>query len=185
MKIREIMTRQVVSAEPDTTLEEIATIMRDENVGAVPIMEGRELLGIITDRDIVVRCIAEGKHASECRAEDILSEELEIVDPNIEVEKAAEMMSGSQVRRLPVVENGELVGMVSLGDIAVKRNDDRLSGDALEGISRGVKRASGSVKTKSSANSRANDSKKQESSRQSRVVPIRPEAKGKGRTKAS
>jgi len=139
MKIRDIMTADVATATPDTTLEEIATIMKRDDVGSVPIVEDKELYGIITDRDIVLRCIAEGQHPGEVRAEDILTEDLHTVEPDDDVEEAAELMSRHQVRRLPVVEDGRLVGMIAIGDIAVKEGDDRRSGDTLQDISRGVK----------------------------------------------
>ena len=175
MKVMEIMTTDISTVEPDTTLEEIATLMRNEDVGAVPVIEGDKLLGVITDRDIVVRCIAEGKHPSEVCAEDILTDDLEIIAPHADVDEAAELMSRRQIRRLPVVESGRLLGIVSLGDIAVKQLDDKVSGDALEGVSQGVKRSNDSNKTGQSHRQSAG-----------RVVPIRAAAKaGKKRPKAS
>jgi CBS domain-containing protein len=139
MKVMEIMTASVSPAGPDTTLEQIATLMRNEDVGSVPIVEDDELIGIVTDRDIVVRCIAEGGDPSEVCAEDILTDDLEVVSPDSDVDEAAELMSRRQVRRLPVVDKGRLIGMISLGDIAVKQNDDNTSGEALERVSQGVK----------------------------------------------
>ncbi len=138
-KIRDIMTVDVKAAEPDTTLEELSCMMRDEDVGSIPVLEDGELRGIVTDRDIVVRCIAEGSDPSEMTAEDIISEDLETIEPDAEVEEASRLMSERQIRRLPVVEDGQLVGMVSLGDIAVKHENEGLSGKALEDISAGVK----------------------------------------------
>ena len=130
MKIREIMTTDVTTAELNTTLEEIATIMRHEDVGAVPILDDGELAGIVTDRDIVVRCVAEGRDPGECSAEDVLSEGLVTISPDDDVNEAAAIMSRNQVRRLPVLQDGKLVGVVSLGDIAVKEGNDEVSGDA-------------------------------------------------------
>ncbi|HWR36151.1 MAG TPA: CBS domain-containing protein [Clostridia bacterium] len=147
MKVREIMTTDVMTADPDTTLETIATMMRDEDVGAIPIVDDDELVGIVTDRDIVLRCIAEGKDPAETTATDVLSEDLETASPDTYAEEAAEIMSRQQVRRLPVVEDGQLVGMVSIGDIAVKERDERVSGGALEGVSRGVRKSTGSAKS--------------------------------------
>ncbi len=138
MKVRDIMTSDVAYAAPDTTLEEVAVLMRDENVGAIPVLDDGALIGIVTDRDIVVRCIADGKDAAECTAEDVLTENLETVEPEDDVNEAAQIMARRQVRRLPVVEDGRLVGMLSLGDIAVKEND-QTAGDALESVSEGVK----------------------------------------------
>lgn len=138
MKVREIMTADVASAAPDTTLEEIATMMKEADAGAIPVVDDNALIGIVTDRDIVLRCVAEGKDPAECTAEDIVSENLETVEPDDDVEEAAQLMAHRQIRRLPVVEDGRLVGMLSLGDIAVKESEDT-AGDALESVSEGVK----------------------------------------------
>ncbi len=138
MKVRDIMTTGVEIAAPDSSLQEIATLMKNEDVGAIPIVEGNELAGIITDRDIVVRCIAAGKDPAQITAQDIVSEDLETVEPDDDVQEAARIMAERQVRRLPVVENGTLVGMVSIGDIAVKESEGA-AGQALEEISEGVR----------------------------------------------
>ena len=139
MKVRDAMTPNVATASAETSLEEIATMMRSEDTGAIPIVEEGELLGLITDRDIVIRCVAEGRDPAEVFAEDILSERLEVVDPDTDVEEALDLMGCHQIRRLPVVENGELVGMVSLGDLAVKQGDKKDTGEALMDVSKGVK----------------------------------------------
>ena len=143
MKVREIMTaEELATASLDNTLEEIANMMRDENVGAIPVLdEDDNLAGIITDRDIVVRAIAEGQDPCSCTAEEILSQELHTIEPDAELEEAAELMARHKIRRLPVVESGTIIGMISLGDISVKADDERAA-DALEDISEGVKPAS-------------------------------------------
>jgi CBS domain-containing protein len=142
MKVSDIMTSEgLATATLDTTLAEIATRMRDENVGAIPIVdEDEKLAGIITDRDIVVRGIAEGEDPDECTAEDILSEQLHTIHPQADLEEAAELMARHQIRRLPVVEDEVIVGMISLGDLAVKAEEDEASA-ALEDISEGVREA--------------------------------------------
>jgi CBS domain-containing protein len=145
MKVRDIMTTDVATATPDTTLEDVATMMRDEDTGAIPVLDEAELVGIITDRDIVIRCIAEGKDPVETTVEDVLTEGLETIEPDADVSHAHDLMSRRQVRRLPVVEEGEFIGIVSIGDIAVK-SDTNVS-HTLESVSEGVK-ASG-TKTKS------------------------------------
>lgn len=190
MKIREIMTTDVTTAELNTTLEEIATIMRHEDVGAVPILDDGELAGIVTDRDIVLRCVAEGRDPGECSAEDILTEGLVTVTPDQNVDDAAAIMSRNQIRRLPVLQNGKLVGMVSLGDIAVKESNDRVSGDALEDISEGVKstgRQSQQRKQRTGEDQQgiSNHDATEEKQRQQRVVPIQSEQSGKSSPKAS
>jgi len=192
MKIREIMTSGVVTASPETTLEEIATMMKAQDTGAIPILEDEDLLGIITDRDIVLRCIAEGEDPAEMTADDILSETLEIVDPESDVQEALEIMGRLQIRRLPVVENGKLVGMVSLGDLAVKQGDQEESGEALKEVSRGVKPSrraarSSAPRAQTAVRSQTEDQEgeaatgitnnlEEEERRQTRVVSIRPEA---------
>ncbi|MGH7935912.1 MAG: CBS domain-containing protein [Chthoniobacterales bacterium] len=130
------MTCRIAKALPDTTLEEIAMMMKTENTGAIPVVDEDELVGIVTDRDIVMRCVADGGDATQMTAEDIVSEDVETIDPESDVHEAMELMSQKQVRRLPVVDNGELIGMISLGDIAVKQGDHEGSARALQNVSR-------------------------------------------------
>ncbi len=191
MKIRKLMTTDVSTADPETTLEEIATIMRNDDVGAVPIIEDDELIGIVTDRDIVLRCIAEGHDPSAIRALDILSESIETIGPDTDIKEAAKLMSSKQIRRLPVVENGHLIGMLSIGDLAVKQDDEQMSGDTLQRVSRGVKR---SLPTRPQSKQQQGKSKPPISTateghddhRQARVISIRSETKtGKNRRRAS
>ena len=144
MKVRDIMTTDVATATPDTTLEDIATMMREEDTGAIPVLDGDELVGIITDRDIVIRCIAEGKDPVETTVGDVLTEGLETIEPDADVQHAHSLMSRRQVRRLPVVDDGEFIGIISIGDIAVK--SDTNVGDTLENVSEGVKASGGSAK---------------------------------------
>jgi CBS domain-containing protein len=138
MKIRDIMTTEIETAEPDDTLDEIAQMMRDQDTGAIPVVEDDELIGIVTDRDIVVRCIAAGNDPSEIAVDEIISGDLQTVEPDDDIETARRVMSEKQIRRLPVVENGRLVGMVSLGDLAVKTDEEDVA-DTLENVSEGVK----------------------------------------------
>jgi CBS domain-containing protein len=140
MKVSDIMTRDPKTAQLDSTLEEIAALMKDEDVGAIPILDDDdELVGIVTDRDIVVRCVAEGKEASDTTVEDILSEDLVTIEAEADVQQAARLMADKQIRRLPVVRERELIGMVSIGDISVKHEDDETAGETLQQISQGVK----------------------------------------------
>ncbi len=181
MKIHDLMTTDVSTAELGSTLEEIASMMRHEDVGSIPVIDDNELVGIITDRDIVIRCIAEGRNPAEATAEDILTGNLVTVSPEDEAERAAELMSRHQIRRLPVVKDNHLVGMVSLGDVAVKEEDDTLSAEALEDISEGVKERSQKQPAGSSGRSQrtgkndqgiSNHAASEEKKRQERVVPI-------------
>ena len=139
MKVRDLMTEDVASASAETTLEAIATMMRDADTGAIPIVDDEALIGIVTDRDIVLRCVADGKDAAIVTAEEIISDNPVTVEPDDDVEEAAEMMAERKIRRLPVCEDGRLVGMLSLGDIAVRQGDE--AGDALESVSEGSKAA--------------------------------------------
>jgi CBS domain-containing protein len=144
MKVREIMTSgSLATATLDTTLEEIANMMKAEDVGAIPVLDDDEkLAGIITDRDIVVRAIAEGEDPTECTAEDILSEQLHTIAPDADVQEAVQLMSQHQIRRLPVIKDEAVIGIISLGDLSVKSQRQQAS-EALEDISEGVRQQSG------------------------------------------
>src|SRR3954447_12349862 len=125
MKVSQLMTKNVSVADLETTLEEIATMMRDEDAGAIPVLEDGKVVGIVTDRDIVVRCIAEGRDPVGTTSEDVLSPDLTTIKANDDVDIAARVMAQRQVRRLPVVdESGQLLGVLSLGDIAVKEDGE-------------------------------------------------------------
>jgi CBS domain-containing protein len=136
MKVREIMTRNPSTAELESTTEEIASIMKEEDVTAIAVLdEDNELAGVITDRDIVVLCIAEGHDASECKAEDILSKKIwlksgvgfQAASPDMDPKEAAQMMRGYQISRLPVIEEGRLVGMISLTDVIKQTGNQEFS----------------------------------------------------------
>jgi CBS domain-containing protein len=185
MKIRELMTTDVTTAELSTTLEEIATIMRQEDVGAVPIIDDEELVGIVTDRDIVVRCVAEGGNPGESTAEDILTEGLISVSPESDADEAESLMSRHQIRRVPVVEDGRLAGMISLGDVAVKGRDSKSHGEVLKDVSEGVKRGSQRTapraqRTGPGQQGIGNRDAAEEKQHQQRVVPIRSGDKSSG-----
>ena len=143
MKVREIMTSgSLATATLDTTIEEIANMMKAEDVGAIPVLDDEEkLAGIITDRDIVVRAIAEGEDPTECTAEDILTEQLHTIQPEADLAEAIALMSQHQIRRLPVVEEEQVIGIISLGDVSVKSQTEQ-AGEALEDISEGVRQDS-------------------------------------------
>jgi CBS domain-containing protein len=209
MKVREAMTERVTTAGPETTLEELASMMKGEDTGAIPVVDEGELLGIVTDRDIVIRCIAEGGDPTEMTAEDVVSENLETVDPDSDLDEALELMADKQIRRLPVVENGELVGILSIGDVAVKQGDEEETGRALKDVSQGVKnsrKAQPQTARRTDAATRgeaekgvrggqqgiSNHDVNEEIERQNRVVPIREDAnqvprgqKKSGKDKAS
>jgi CBS domain-containing protein len=112
--------------------------MRDEDTGVVPIVDNGRAVGVVTDRDIVVRAVADGGQLSRTVGE-IATSAVVCASPDMSTREAAQLMSDHQVRRLPVVENERLVGIVSIGDLAVKEGKDGRTGDTLQAISEGVK----------------------------------------------
>ena len=138
MHIRDVMTLNPRTVTLDDTIQNAAQIMRDEDTGAVPVVDNGRTVGMVTDRDIVVRAVADGGQVSR-PVRDIVTTGVISVTPEMSTREANELMSEHQVRRLPVVENDQLVGIVSLGDLAVKEGKDRRTGDTLQDISAGVK----------------------------------------------
>jgi CBS domain-containing protein len=137
MNIRDVMTSNPRTVSPEDTIQNVACIMRDEDTGVVPVVENGRAVGVVTDRDIVVRAVADGQLNRPVR--DIVSGDVITARPDMSTKEAAQLMSEHQVRRLPVVENDRLVGIVSIGDLAVKEGSDKRVGDALQDISQGVK----------------------------------------------
>lgn len=138
MKIRDVMTPNPRTVSPDDTVQTAARIMQAEDTGVVPVVTNGHVLAVVTDRDIVVRVVAEGVSPGS-RVRDIATSDVVCASPDMSTREAEELMSEHQVRRLPVVENDILVGIVSIGDLAVKENKDSRTGDTLERISEGVK----------------------------------------------
>jgi CBS domain-containing protein len=164
VRCRDIMTRDVTVATRATTLGEVAKLMRDEDTGVIPVVElddttmlesdtrpehaprianrmrsNGKLVGLITDRDIVVRAIAEGKDVTVTRAEEIMTTDIHAAHPNDRVIDTVRKMGDKQVRRIPIVDrDGNLRGIISMADVALETNDDRELADALEEISSGA-----------------------------------------------
>ena len=135
MKIKDLMTTAVTWIRPNTSVTQIANLMRQENIGALPVCTDRgELLGIVTDRDIVIRSLPEGSNKK--TAEDIMTKHPVFVHPDMNTHQAALLFAKYQVRRLPVIEGKKLIGMVSLGDLAKKTLYIDEAGDALSAISK-------------------------------------------------
>jgi CBS domain-containing protein len=133
-RCREIMTRNVKTASRETTLRETAALMRDGDMGAVPVVEDGKLVGIVTDRDIVVRGIAEGRDASAPIGE-VMTAEVYSVRENDFVFEAIRLMGDRQVRRVPIVnEAQELVGIIAMADVALETEDEREIAETLEEI---------------------------------------------------
>ena len=163
VRCRDIMTRDVTVATRETTLQEVAQLMRDEDTGVIPVVERQDapvlasdappeetprinnrirsngkLVGLITDRDIVIRAVAEGRDAREVRAEEIMTDDIHSAHPNDRVIDAIRTMGDKQVRRIPVVDDqGNLRGIISMADVALETEEDRELADALEEISSG------------------------------------------------
>ncbi|MDT4895984.1 MAG: hypothetical protein QOH25_1061 [Acidobacteriota bacterium] len=162
VRCRDIMTRDVTVATRDTTLQEVAAMMRDEDTGVIPVVErastqtteseggsgnGRsdtrtrgngKLVGLITDRDVVIRAVAEGKDTRAVRVEEVMTTDIHTAQPNDRVIDAIRKMGDKQVRRIPVVDNdGNLRGIISMADVALETEEDRELADALEEISSG------------------------------------------------
>jgi len=138
MNIREIMTPNPQCVSPSDSIQDAARIMRDCDTGAVPVVDNGRPVGMVTDRDIVVRAVADGGQLNR-PVRDIISGNIVCASPDMSTHEAADLMSEYQVRRLPVVEDDRIVGIVSLGDLAVKEAKDKRIGDTLEHISEGVK----------------------------------------------
>ena len=165
VRCRDIMTRDVTVATRETMLEEVARMMRDEDTGVIPVIERQtesltdlgettrpdinriqpnvagssgKLVGLITDRDVVVRAIAEGKNPATTRAEEIMTTDIHTAQPNDRVVEAIRKMGDKQVRRIPIVDrDGTLRGIISMADVALETEDDRELAEALEEISSG------------------------------------------------
>lgn len=139
MKVQDIMTGEPRSVTPDATAQEAARLMKEMDTGVIPVVESsssRKLVGVVTDRDIAIRMVAEGR-AADCRVSDVMSSgRLATCGPSDDVDRVMETMSREQVRRIPIVdERGSLVGIVAQADI-VRKADDRKAEDTVEKISR-------------------------------------------------
>jgi CBS domain-containing protein len=140
MKVRDIMTKNPETVMPGTTIGAVASMMRDLDVGIIPVVNEGRLLGVITDRDITIRVTAAGLNPLETTVQDFMSPNPVSLSPDDKVEKARDLMAERQIRRLLVTEGDELVGIVSLGDVATKdKSEDDKTGKVLEEISESTK----------------------------------------------
>ncbi|AYN43094.1 CBS domain-containing protein [Streptomyces dangxiongensis] len=128
-KVREIMTAAPVAVGPQTPVVDVARLMRDQSIGVVLVAEDETLRGLVTDRDLVVRVVCEGGNIEERSVAEACSEDLVSLSPDDDISRAVELMREHAVRRLPVVEDGRPVGIVSLGDLAVERDTDSALAD--------------------------------------------------------
>lgn len=139
MKVRDIMTSPAIHVAPGESVEVAARTLAQYNIGALPVCspEGK-LHGMVTDRDLVTRCVATGRQPSQTTVRDVMTGKVEPAQPDMDAAVAAHLMGRLQIRRLPVVENGKLCGMISLGDLAKQEDSIMDAADALSDISTGV-----------------------------------------------
>lgn len=136
MRLRDVMTREVEEIPPSATLQEAAERMRTLDVGVLPICDGQKVVGMLTDRDIAVRAVANGKDPCHTPVTEAMTPDLIFCYEDDDVTQAAQLMEQRQIRRLLVMDRQKrAVGIVSLGDLAVRTKDDRLSGEVLERVS--------------------------------------------------
>jgi CBS domain-containing protein len=126
--VRDVMTTDLVTCPADASLRDAARLMRDRSIGDVLVTRDGRLAGIVTDRDIVVRCVADGA-AADSSIEQACSSDLTTIAPDSDIDRAIALMSDRALRRLPVVEDGRPVGILSLGDLAVEREPNSALGD--------------------------------------------------------
>lgn len=139
MKAHDIMTPQPVSVTPDTRVQEAAQLMRDQNVGMLPVVDvngSKRLVGVVTDRDIAIRHVAEGHGSSDCPVSEAMTEHVTTCMPETDLDDVMEIMGREQVRRIPIVdERGDLVGVVAQADVVLHAEDEKKAERTVEEIS--------------------------------------------------
>ena len=139
MKVKDIMTKRVICVGAEETVEVAARTLAQNNIGALPVQgaDGK-LCGVVTDRDLVTRCVASGRQPSQTTVRQVMTKQVVSAQPEMDVGVAAHLMGRQQIRRLPVTENGKLCGMVSLGDMAVSEDCVMDAVDALTDIASNI-----------------------------------------------
>lgn len=132
--VKEIMTKDCVTATLKDNIYELAVLMKKHDTGFIPIVDGKRLIGVVTDRDLVIRGYAD-KHSGSTSVDHVMTTEIETIHSDTTADEAVQLMAARQIRRLPVVDNGELVGIVTLGDLAIREVFVDEAGAALSGIS--------------------------------------------------
>ena len=139
MKVRDIMTNSVIGISAEESVEVAARQLAHYNVGALPVYgKDGKICGMVTDRDLVVRCLASGLQPSQTKVRQVMTGQVTSVDGEMDVAVAAHLMGRQQIRRLPVTENGRLCGMISLGEMAVRVDTAMDAADALGDIARNI-----------------------------------------------
>ena len=141
MKLRDVMTNPVIRIHPDETVAVAARTLTHYNIGILPVCgnDGR-VCGLVTDRDLVTRCLASGRSPGNTPVRDVMTSKIISAKPDMDASAAAGLMGREQIRRLPVLENGRLCGMVSLGDLSLREESSMEAGDALTEISNTISR---------------------------------------------
>ena len=134
MKLKDIMSTNVVQVHPKESVEVAARLLAQYNIGMLAVCDRGQLCGLVTDRDLVTRCVASGRTPGKTAVEEIMTGRIVSAHPDMETGVAAHLMGREQIRRLPIVEDGVLRGIVSLGDMAIQREGGFDAADALEGI---------------------------------------------------
>ena len=136
MKVQDVMTRDPRTVSPETSARDAATIMREEDVGIVPVVEGSRLIGVVTDRDLAVRLVANGRDGNTTVREVMSSQKIATCRPDEDLDRVMDTMAREQVRRIPIVdERGSLVGIVAQADVVRKARDDHKAEETVERIS--------------------------------------------------
>ena len=140
MKIRSLMTTPAITISPEESVAVASRTLTHYNIGMLPVCDPNgQLQGVLTDRDIVTRCLAGGKDPGKTPVRDIMTHQVRTVDPNMEAGTAAHLMGSQQIRRLPVLENGKLCGLLSLGDLANREETAIDAADALTDITSNIR----------------------------------------------
>lgn len=136
MKVKDIMTKSVAYINPESTVTEAAQLMQKHNVGSIPVCDQSGLIGMVTDRDIVVRNVAHGRDPQSTPVKNVMTSQVTSATPDMDLSQVSDIMSKNQIRRIPVVENKMLVGIVALGDLAADQRFETEASDSLSDISR-------------------------------------------------
>ncbi len=136
MQVKEIMTTNIAALAPDNTVMDAAKAMKEHNIGCMPVCEpGGKVTGIVTDRDIVVRNLAENGDAKTTLVKDIMTKNVITAEADMDINTAADLMAKHKIRRLPVLQNGSIIGMIAIGDLATRNIFHTEAGEALSQIS--------------------------------------------------
>ena len=140
MKNSDIMTKDLIYSRPSDMVSDVAQLMKDEDIGPVLIVDdsndGKRLVGIVTDRDLAIKVVGEGSDPQNTRVEDVMTESLVTVRASDDVQSAMQAMAQNQLRRIPVVDDGQLVGIISQADVATRLNEPQSTAEVVKEISR-------------------------------------------------